>query len=440
MQLIQRVTTTFLVKVWQDSLRVAVFRRVGGMPTFPNKFAGISGSMEAGETPWETARRELQEETNWNPGVHSSDYKEPSSEGLFVDVEYTSPRSHQTRTIRVYPFTVNVPESFDVSLKGTEHDQFKWVTVKQLDELDDQGHTVPLLAQAFHHATAGRYHPNVTDAERAWASDQQNGASTMSRRALELIREGKGDPSRMRMLRPSMVTIVNSMNSVNDILSRQPQQSPSSADATAAVAEQVLKSLDAEAQRTIDYAVDELLNLYRERKMPLKVCTFSRSSTLVSILMRLLEESPESLQLPVLCSRSIPGAEGEAMARDLNDGVSSSVGKVAVCVEDDRMNELLHSENSVVDVVLIGADCVLEDESAVINKVGSTALTSLVSSSKGQDTSRCQVFCCTDRFKWWQDKFPPPLEKDLFELVPIPNHIDRLLVPPPQAEVEKANS
>lgn len=130
--------------------------------------------MEEGELPWETSRRELGEETNWE-AASRQEIDEPTSAGLFVDVNFVSPRSGRSSIIRVYPFVVVVPDSFELKLKGTEHDSFRWMCLEELERLDEASKTVPSLALAFHHATAGRFDTKVTQEERQWASDKENG-------------------------------------------------------------------------------------------------------------------------------------------------------------------------------------------------------------------------------------------------------------------------
>ena len=402
---IQRVVTTFLVKS-EESLRIAIFHRVSTMPTLPSRFAACSGSIEADETPAMAAPRELMEETNWQPKMDKS-FDEISSAGLFLDVDYISPGSNQKRIIRVYPFKVDVDPDFELSLKGTEHDQFDWVSIEQLEHLDKQQLTVPSLAKAFHHATAGNYFCQITEDERKWAQDEQNGASVMAKRALELIKIEQSVASallaaeRIKLLRPTMVSIVNAMETVRKQLNDEHNKK-----SVAEIATKVAEEMNDAVEESVVCAVDYLLQLRRERGKPLKLCTFSRSSTLVSVITRLLEASSDIIELPILCSESIPGSEGRAIANDL--------GAAAACVEDDRIKELIQSGDR--DVLLIGADCVLSDRSAVVNKIGTRNLAS--AAFENDSASRCQVVCCTDKFKVWQDIFPPPLEKDLFELVP----------------------
>jgi translation initiation factor 2B subunit (eIF-2B alpha/beta/delta family) len=260
----------------------------------------------------------------------------------------------------------------------------------------------------------------------------------MSRNALKLIMESPqtADPARFAMLRPTMVTIVNCMNAVQRILSQQSPQSKTSLSLQSDAAKQVLDILDLESKRSVKYAVEQIVQLYYDeennnQQLPLSIGTFSRSSTLVAVLNQLTEEHPQIIKTPILCSQSVPGGEGELMAMDLNKDCNGDTNsRRAVCVGDEQMKKDL----ATLDVLLIGADCVLKDRSAVVNKVGTADLLAAVAFEnermKPKSRQRCRVLCCTDRFKVWDDNFPPPLEEDLFELIPVSHHIDQLLLPP----------
>jgi 8-oxo-dGTP pyrophosphatase MutT (NUDIX family) len=246
--------------VARQDLRIAVFHRMATMPTFPGHWAAISGTIEPGEIPWETCRRELMEETNLNSELAQPDRQS----GLYVDVPLASsktkkensknhnsenqqpkPQRHKPRIIRVYPFTVEIPVSWDLQLRGTEHDRFEWITMDQLELLEP---AVPCLATAFHHATAGRYFESITSSEREWANDHISGAATMARRAVELSME-QGNPSRMIMMRPSMVAITNALQ---PIIQGEMQ------------AQDVLESLHKWQEESIAFAVSNILSLCRE--------------------------------------------------------------------------------------------------------------------------------------------------------------------------------
>mmetsp|Transcript_8966 Transcript_8966/g.18945 ORF Transcript_8966/g.18945 Transcript_8966/m.18945 type:complete len:260 (+) Transcript_8966:64-843(+) len=137
--------------------QIALFRRCDTMPTFPNHWAGISGSIEEDDgSPFDAAVRELREETNIGEllrnyyggscsGSSSGNVGEEEEEdkllrkcmkqGLHVDV--SSNRSKGAfgagRIIRVYPFALSLPAEVvdDDKLlpKETEGDNSKSSTV-----------------------------------------------------------------------------------------------------------------------------------------------------------------------------------------------------------------------------------------------------------------------------------------------------------------------
>lgn len=146
------------------------------------------------------------------------------------------------------------------------------------------------------------------------------------------------------------------------------------------------------------------------------IATFSRSSTLLAVLKRLLQDQKDSGEcINIVCAKSTPGDEGELMAQDLN----------VPCIEDTVMLERIRSGN--IDLLLTGSDCTMAD--AVVNKIGTTEM-----ARAAADSPKTKVFCCADRWKHWDDIFPPPLE-EIFEIVPV-ELFDRILMPPPQCDAE----
>jgi len=198
-----------------DDYRVALFRRCATMPTFPGRWAGISGSIEDDDgNPLEAALRELREETNLSEllfsicnndsggsggggtavGDASRLLRDCIQQGLHVDVVPSSDRSDGAfggRIIRVYPFALTLPSSrclssvageddgpadtsertdgggssvatlwSNLEMKGTEHDALKFFKIEEF--LDMAEPCVPALKLAFHHATHGSY-LNVRD-------------------------------------------------------------------------------------------------------------------------------------------------------------------------------------------------------------------------------------------------------------------------------------
>ncbi|KAL3944171.1 MAG: hypothetical protein SGBAC_001728 [Bacillariaceae sp.] len=85
---------------------------------------------------------------------------------------------------------------------------------------------------------------------------------------------------------------------------------------------------------------------------------------------------------------------------------------------DEEIEELLATGKF--DVLLVESDCVLPDRMA--NKVGTKRLCEIA------QTQGTLVLCCADRWKLWEDFFPPPSEEDLFEWVPL-KLVSKFLVP-----------
>jgi 8-oxo-dGTP pyrophosphatase MutT (NUDIX family) len=336
---IHRVVTCFILS---SSSRIATFHRCATMPSFPNHFAGISGTIEPNETPHQAAQRELFEETNLTETVEEQG-------GLFVNVPYTSPRTQQKRIIRVYPFVIHVSDNVPLEMRGTEHDAFKFVTIEELTEIESQ--CVPGLVKAFHHATYGKFNHNIPDQVRHWADDKETGASVMTQKALELV-QASGDKdaasiaTQIAMLRPSMVPIVNVMNHI------------------------VVKGKDSvtmesfldEIQRCVELGRKTIRTLQTKKGTPLKIATFSRSGTLAKIL------QPFSASCEIICAQSTPADEGELMAIDLKTR----------WIPDIQMQKVLTQKGGV-DVFLVGSDCMLPTQ--MVNKVGTRKLCEIARSN-----------------------------------------------------------
>lgn len=366
------------------------------MPTFPSHWAGISGTIEPNETPYQAAQRELVEETNINQIVNKQG-------GLFLDVPYVSQRTQEKRIIRVYPFVVHIPYDDDddacsLELRGTEHDGYKFVTIDELTNMESK--CVPGLVKAFHRATYGQFQTDIPNKVRQWASDKENGASIMTQNAIRLVVAAAADngndedsismADQISILRPSMVPIVNVMNQIihkgKDYISMD------------TLLEEIEKSVKLGRE-----AVEDIQSQKKDQQRPLTIATFSRSGTLLKIL------KPIAKSCNIICAQSTPGDEGELMAQDLE----------TKWIPDEEMYQMLATKGSI-DVLLVGSDCILQK--LMVNKVGTKKLCEIAKENQ------VPVFCCADRWKIWDDIFPPPLEADLFECVPL-DLVSRLLVP-----------
>jgi len=492
----------------RENIRVAVFQRKSTMPTFPSHWAGISGSIENGETPQETAQRELQEETNLVPVLSETAATTTANTttttttnnnvygefypmgGLYLDVPF-----QVDKKIRVYPFVVHLLGSRNTTnkdnkdnnsnndddnnntienllqLKGTEHDRFQFISIPELEALQP---TVPGLADAFHRATHGQYMAQSVLPESIWewSCDRVNGAAALTKQIMTQIimisivqedelllcqqqqqqqQQSSTIFETIAALRPTMVPIVNVMRTFEELKNKQQESKDSRSGGGGGgdsneqqqrlllqdAGRNILNSLDVELERCLQLGADTLAKLYQEaitkattNSNPAPICftiaTFSRSSTIWKIIQRFLEQNSLERQkhpvtINILCAKSTPGDEGKFMAEDLSAVAKNYKDWVTVtCIGDEILHQSIHQ--GTVQVVLVGSDCVMEQQ--VINKVGTKALAETC--RRGANVS---MISCADRWKLWDDIFPPPLE-DIFECVPR-NLMDYVLVPEP---------
>jgi 8-oxo-dGTP pyrophosphatase MutT (NUDIX family)/translation initiation factor 2B subunit (eIF-2B alpha/beta/delta family) len=330
----------------------------------------------------------------------------------------------------------------------------------------------------------------LSPAIQTWASDKVNGASTMVANAMNILLQIRRDQQSinnskdgdmgninsaikivnaaqlMKMLRPSMVPITNILTLI------ETQQLS---------LDHAVEALQLETAHTVNRAVQEIRPLIQQKQLGqhlsanskahnkaqdeekyenkpaavvhFRIATFSRSSTILAILKQLIHENNghhHQVGMEIICGRSTPGNEGEIMASDVaalcnvTAGGNCVVCKVT-CSDDDELEQRL-SKKEDVDLFLVGSDCIMSDQ--VINKVGTMRMVEAAFKQQQRDggescddehcddsSSRCLVYCCADRFKVWQDIFPPPLEEDIFECIPIMPYFDRMLIPPPLSTI-----
>ncbi len=387
---IHRVVTTFILtratcfdSAHMSQPKVAIFHRCATMPTFPSHWAGISGTIEEGEDPYQAAQRELSEETNLSEKVNTEG-------GLYLDVPFISPHAKKQRTIRVYPFVVHVSTEISIELRGTEHDNYQMVSIHQLEEMKSV--CVPGLLQAFHHATFGVYDNSVSPVIREWASDVKNGASVMTVNALQLLHatgdDWKTTARQFAMLRPSMVPICNVMHCILE-------------HGKGSV---TIDTLQKSMKASVNLGIRAIEEIAKELSQEMMIATFSRSGTIHQVLAPFLKRHK------VVCAQSSPGNEGELMAKDL-------YGSPCIC--DLELHDwLTHGK---IDLLIVGTDCIIQELNMMVNKLGTRELCQIAKKYQ------VPVICCADCWKIWGDKFAPPIEADLFELVPL-DLITRIVV------------
>mmetsp|Transcript_18646 Transcript_18646/g.28372 ORF Transcript_18646/g.28372 Transcript_18646/m.28372 type:complete len:433 (-) Transcript_18646:162-1460(-) len=417
---IKRVVSVFILRQNNnDEAQVALFRRCSQMPTFGGHWAAISGSIETQDvSPLATADREVGEETNL--GELLGDYDHLLNSGLHIDIAIDKSKgTFGGRMIRVYPFALTLPSEdiqllSNIEMRGTEHDKMKFLRISDFLGMSDQ--CVPSLKRAFHHATSGRY-LDLPQEIREWEGDRVNGAAYLARKAVdlaaahtqsgELSEDELSTAQSIAILRPSMVPIVNAMNEFDRRVKHEGYGQIEQ------VKDELLKSLTDEGNRCVELGYELVMNMYKSKASSTEfvIGTFSRSSTLKSILQRIIESSDDvSAKVRVVCSQSTPGDEGILMATDITG---------ASCLPDEEFQQQVIDGK--MDVVIVGADCVLSEGNGVVNKVGSKALASVCKQAG------VHIISSADRWKLWSDIHCPPLE-DIFELIPS-ELFDHVLVP-----------
>jgi translation initiation factor 2B subunit (eIF-2B alpha/beta/delta family) len=344
------VVTAFL----RHDGEVLLLRRSDAVGTYQGDWGGVSGYAEG--TPESQVETEIDEETGIGEGERT--LVRTGNPLRVVDDDLD-------RTWVVHPFL------FDVTTRevttSEEHDTHEWLSPTAMFERD----VVPELW-----ATYERVAPSV----RSVTADDEHGASYLSIRALEVLRdraatlvaEGESDDDawdeladlgrRLCRSRPSMAVL---RNRVNRVLA--------AADRTAA---SVLDAATDDIHRAVTADTDAAVRagaLVSDRT----VLTLSRSGT---VLRAFAEGDPEEVYVAV----SAPGREGVAVAEALVDD-----GPVTLLPDAAVAQAVVTGE---VDAVVVGADTILPD-GTVVNKVGTRA----AAVAAAHEEVPCYVVAATDK-------------------------------------------
>ncbi|MFD1644172.1 NUDIX domain-containing protein [Haloarchaeobius litoreus] len=344
------VVTAFL----RHDGEVLLLRRSGAVGTYQGNWGGVSGYAEGdSESQVET---EIDEETGI--GEAERTLVRAGNPVRVVDEDLD-------RTWIVHPFL------FDVTTRevttSEEHDAYEWVSPTAMFDRD----VVPELW-----ATYERVAPSV----RSVTADDEHGASYLSIRALEVLRdraatlvaEDESDEDawdeltdlgrRLCRSRPSMAVL---RNRVNRVLAG-PERTAASVRETAT--DGIHRAVTADTDAAVRAGA-----LVSDRT----VLTLSRSGT---VLRAFAEGDPEE----VFVATSEPGGEGVAVAEALVDD-----GPVTLLPDAAVAQAIVTGE---VDAVLVGADTILPD-GTVVNKVGTRTATI----AAAHEEVPCYVVASTDK-------------------------------------------
>ena len=344
----RRVVTAFLTRGNQ----VLLLRRTDRVSTYKGRWAGVSGSVEAGSTPIEQAIQEIEEET----GLSNADAI-PVLAGQSLDFVDDA----LNRRWVVHPFRFRVSDEAKIRLDW-EHSEARWIEPAQLERMS----TVPRLFDGWRRvAFLPQWIEQSLDDIR---QDRSSGAAELAREALALLaaaaeqletsspRELSDSLDRaagaLRLVRPTMAPIGYSANQFETSLSEKKTNALSLPELRSMIAT-AARNLSIEADQLSRRLADDVADSLTDGDV---VVTASYSSSLVGGFRRAAEQGK---RIRVLALAS--GADRPSFGQRVADAARSA-GLDAILVPDDELPSAVRQA----DLALIGADSVLPD-GAVVN-------------------------------------------------------------------------
>lgn len=396
---VRHVTTAFVQQSTDE--KVLLLLRSDRVRTFKRHWAGVSGSVESGETPLRCAKRELAEEIGMDPDRHLRLIR--SGRPLCV-----VSRDYET-TFVVHPFLFreSSPGLLCNMLRiDWEHSRYEYVDPEELlSDRYSQRITVPNLHEAFRRV----YPPqHIRELLSAIVDNKTDGAANITRFALQNvipvafldIERDSLLEDRMRDIafwldtaRPTMAPIGNaSCRLMSQVLKKWKRQND--ADNRKVLLNVLIKK---EAERMIhqmetaaDKIADKVERLCQEQiavsgRSALRVLTISYSSTVCNVISQMMEHG---LVEEVLVSESRPACEGLHTIRSLRR--KNQHVKLTLFTEAALSNVILMNRS--VDMIIVGCDSALPD-GGFVNKTGSHLLASLAK------LAELPMLVCCDAFK-----------------------------------------
>ena len=344
----RRVVTAFLTL----GERILLLRRTDRVSTYKGRWAGVSGSVEAGSTPIEQAIQEIEEET----GLSNADAI-PILAGQSLDFVDDALNWRWV----VHPFRFRVSDEAKIRLDW-EHSEARWIEPAQLERMS----TVPRLFDAW--LRVGFLPDWIEAALDEIREDHSSGAAELARQALALLgsaaqRYETHSPhdlddlldrtaGALRLVRPTMAPIAYWAGRFEANLAGIEANRPSLPALRSAVATSVC-DLGIEADQLSRRLADDVADSLTDGDV---VVTASYSSSLVGGFRRAAEQG-KRIRVLALASGGDRPSFGQRVA-----DAARSAGLNAILVPDDELPSAVRQA----DLALIGADSVLPD-GAVVN-------------------------------------------------------------------------
>ncbi|HIE28899.1 TPA: NUDIX domain-containing protein [Candidatus Poribacteria bacterium] len=363
----RRVVTAFL----EHQGKILILKRSDKVRTYKRHWAGVSGSIEADESPDERVETEIEEETSLNPkDIHFVRKGRPLR---IEDGDYLW---------TVYPFLYRVPQPDRVKIDW-EHTEKRWIYPDEIAGYETVKNLEQTLKRVY---LASEIAEGIDKIEQ----DRAHGASELASMALDVLKTAMEFPAigetdelfeylsnigwHLHHIRPSMSPLINAIAYVLYQSQRRLNQAENISD----FKRHILKIIDEYKA----YLKDALAIIYRDTKALLSddmtIFTHSYSSTVVNAI---LASGRRNLNIIVTESRP------------LNEGVKTAT-KVAqeydvTLITDAQAGYFIANA----DIVLMGADSILSDGS-LINKVG----THLIALAAQKHKVPVYALCQTNKF------------------------------------------
>lgn len=353
--IIKYVATSFLTYRG----RILILKRSAKVGSYQAAWAGVSGYVEEGEHPLDTALKEVEEETGLKIGREA-----------LLRVGEPLPAYDKEKDVLwlVHTFLFKAPTN-RIRLDW-EHETYAWIKPKEISQYN----TVPRLGDALERVKPSTYKLNskLHNYLKEIEGDLIHGSSWLAARAAKILLEAsesfrEGDvgeyisfikfyAKKLAYTRPSMLAIENTIAYLLGRIMEGYRRNLELEALKGLLRSEVKKWLQVKDE-AFKRCVEQATNLFKEGS---RVLTHSFSSTVLEAIKR----SSSRNRLEVYVTESRPLYEGRAMAKKLVES-----GCKVTLITDSSIGHFAKE----VDLAVTGADTISADGS-IINKMGTYLL------------------------------------------------------------------